>query len=135
VRATWWQEKQNEVIDRSWCRVAAHNRSLHTGFAAVHHKTGRVTWLRHKTKTGGSTGGDRIWARREASKRRTCFGIARLASRLHEGRSPSICLMVLQRHIPKVPLVGMYPSLGFMVILVLWLSPYKLRGERMSAIS
>jgi hypothetical protein len=27
----------------------------------------RVTWLRHKTKTGGSTGGDGIWARHEAS--------------------------------------------------------------------
>jgi hypothetical protein len=27
----------------------------------------RVTWLSHKTKTGGSPGGDGIWARREAS--------------------------------------------------------------------
>jgi hypothetical protein len=27
----------------------------------------RVTWLSHKTKTGGSVGGDRIRARREAS--------------------------------------------------------------------
>jgi hypothetical protein len=27
----------------------------------------RVTWLRHKPKTGGSTGGDGIWAHREAS--------------------------------------------------------------------
>jgi hypothetical protein len=33
----------------------------------VHHKTGRVTWLSHKTKTGGSTGGDGIRAHREAS--------------------------------------------------------------------
>jgi hypothetical protein len=39
----------------------------------------RVTWLSHKTKTGGSAGGDRIRARREASMpvdawrdRRTC---------------------------------------------------------------
>jgi hypothetical protein len=39
VRATWWQEKQDEVVDRSRCRVAAHDRSLHAGFAAVHHKT------------------------------------------------------------------------------------------------
>jgi hypothetical protein len=30
------------------------------GFAAVHHKTVGVTWLSHKTKIGGSTGGDGI---------------------------------------------------------------------------
>jgi hypothetical protein len=41
----------------------------------------RVTWLSHKTKTGGSAGGDGIWARREASMladvwrdRRACVG-------------------------------------------------------------
>jgi hypothetical protein len=39
--------------------------------------------------------------------------IARLASRLREVRSPGIRPMVLQRQIPKVPLVGVYPSLGF----------------------
>jgi hypothetical protein len=33
------QEKQDEVVDRSRCRVAAHDRSLHTGFAVVHQKT------------------------------------------------------------------------------------------------
>jgi hypothetical protein len=42
VRATWWQEKQEEVTDRSRCRVAAHDRSLHAGFAVVHHKTIRL---------------------------------------------------------------------------------------------
>jgi hypothetical protein len=31
--------KQDGVMDRSRCRVGAHDRSLHTGFAAVHHKT------------------------------------------------------------------------------------------------
>jgi hypothetical protein len=40
--------------------------------------------------------------------------------------------MVLQRLIPKVPLVGVYPSLGFRGILVFRLSPYKLRRERMA---
>jgi hypothetical protein len=41
----------------------------------------QVTWLSHKTKTGGSTGGDGIRARREASMladawrdRRACVG-------------------------------------------------------------
>jgi hypothetical protein len=67
VRAAWWHEKQDKVVDRSRCRVAAHDRSLHVGFMAVDHKTSRVTWLNHKTKTGGSAGGDGIWARREAS--------------------------------------------------------------------
>jgi hypothetical protein len=135
VRAAWLKEKQDKVLDRSRCRVAAHNRSLHAGFAAVHHKTGQVTWLSHKTKTGGSTGGDGIWARREASKRRTHVRIARLASRLREGRSPGIRPMVLQRQIPKVPLVGVYPSSGFRCILVFRLSPYILKGERMAPIS
>jgi hypothetical protein len=41
------------------------------GFAAVHHKTVGVTWLSQKTKTGGSVGGDRIRARREALKQAT----------------------------------------------------------------
>jgi hypothetical protein len=135
VRAAWWQEKQDEVVDRSQCRVAAHNRSMHAGFAVVHQKNVRVTWLSHKTKTGGSTGRDGIRARREASKWRTRVGIARLASRLREGRSPGICPMVLQRHIPKVPFVGVYPSLDFRGILVFQLSPYILRGERMASIS
>jgi hypothetical protein len=31
VRAAWWQEKQDEIVDRSRCRVAAHNRSLMGG--------------------------------------------------------------------------------------------------------
>jgi hypothetical protein len=41
----------------------------------------------------------RVWGRRapEASRRRTRIGIARLASRLREVRSPSICPMVLRR--------------------------------------
>jgi hypothetical protein len=39
VRAAWWQENQDEVVDSSWCRVAAHDWSLHAGFVVVHHKT------------------------------------------------------------------------------------------------
>jgi hypothetical protein len=135
VRAAGWQEKQDEVVDRSRCRVAAHNRSLHEGFVEVHHKTGRITWLIHKTKNGGSAGGDRIRAHREASKRRTRDRITRLASRLRKARSPGIHPMVLQIHIPKVPLVGVYPSSGFRGIFVFRLTPYILRGERMAGIS
>jgi hypothetical protein len=42
VRAAWWQEKQDEVVDWSRWRVAAHDQSLHAGFAVVHHKTIRL---------------------------------------------------------------------------------------------
>jgi hypothetical protein len=56
-----------------------------TGFAVVHHKTIGNTWLSHKTKTGGSAGGDGIRARREASKRATRDMIKVLALVGHEG--------------------------------------------------
>jgi hypothetical protein len=135
VRAAWWQEKQDEVVDRSRCRLAAHNRSLHVGFAAIHHKTGRVTWLSHKTKTGGSQGGDGIRAHRDASKRRTYVGIARLASRLSEVRSPGIRPMVLRREFPKCPLGACILVLCNRGSFVFRLSLYILRGERMAAIS
>jgi hypothetical protein len=45
-----------------------------------------------------------------------------LASRLCEVRSPGVRPMVLQRQIPKVPLVGVYPSLGFRGNLFFWLA-------------
>jgi hypothetical protein len=41
---------------------------------------------------------------------------------LREVRSPGIRPMVLQRQIPKVPLLGVYPSLGFRGILVFQLA-------------
>jgi hypothetical protein len=67
VRAAWWQEKQDEDVDWSRCGVAAHNWSMHVGFAVVHQQNRRVTWLSHKTKTRGSVGGDGIQTRWEAS--------------------------------------------------------------------
>jgi hypothetical protein len=54
-------------------------------FTAVHHKTVRVTWLSHKTKIGGSAGGDGIRARREASERATRGMIEVLALGGREG--------------------------------------------------
>jgi hypothetical protein len=39
VRAAWWQEKQDEVVDWSQCRVTSHDHSLQARFAVVHHKT------------------------------------------------------------------------------------------------
>jgi hypothetical protein len=45
LRTAWWQEKQDEVVDQSRCMVAAHDRSLHAGFAVVHQKTvGLLGW-------------------------------------------------------------------------------------------
>jgi hypothetical protein len=43
--------------------------------------------------------------------------------------------MVLRRQFPKVPLVGVYPSLGLRDNLVFRLPPYNPSGERMAAIS
>jgi hypothetical protein len=80
----------------------------------------RVTQLSHKAEAedrawlSGQNRSDRFWRTgltglglqgAEASKRRTRVGIARLASRLCEVRSPGIRPMVLQRQIPKVPFV------------------------------
>jgi hypothetical protein len=94
-----------------------------------------VTWLSHKTKTGGSAGRDGIRACREASKRRTRVGIARLASRLSEVRSPGIRSMVLRREFPKCPSGACILVLCNRGSFAFRLSPYILRGERMAAIS
>jgi hypothetical protein len=92
----------------------------------------RVTQLSHKAEAkdrawlSGQNWPDRfgepvrpVWGRRasEASKRRTRVRIARPASRLRRVRSPGIRPMVPQRQIPKVPLVGVYLSLGLRGIL------------------
>jgi hypothetical protein len=55
------------------------------GFTAVHHKTVGVTWLSHKTKSGGSAGGDGIRPHRQASKRATCGMIEVLVLGRREG--------------------------------------------------
>jgi hypothetical protein len=81
-----------------------------------------LRWLTKKSpgysaepQSRGRRPGVAVWGRKapEASKQRTRVGITRLASRLREVRSLGIRPMMLQRQIPKVPLVGVYPSLGF----------------------
>jgi hypothetical protein len=86
VRAAWWQEKQDGVIDRSRCRVALTTESAR-GVYGGSQENRWVTWLSHKTKTGGSVGGDETRARREASMpadawrdRRACVGRTRTAA-------------------------------------------------------
>jgi hypothetical protein len=94
-----------------------------------------VTWLNHKTKTGGSAGEDGIWAHREASKQRTRVGIARLTSRLSKVRSPGIRPMVLRQEFPKCPSGACILVSCNRGSFAFRLSPYILRGERMAAIS
>jgi hypothetical protein len=86
-------------------------------FGVVHQKTiGLLSWA---TKPRPKTGrGCQAKTGLTDSEQRTRVGIARFASRLREVQSPGIRLMVLQRQIPKVPLVGVYPSLCSRGILV-----------------
>ena len=92
ARGTWWPAGSN--ASRMVARKARRSRRPEPvqgsgsrlesarGVCGGSPQNRRVTWLNHKTKTGGSAGGDGIRARREASKRKTRVGIARLASRL-----------------------------------------------------
>jgi hypothetical protein len=86
MRVAWWQEKKDKVVDSSRCRVVAHDQSLHSGFAVVHHKTvgllGWVTKPRPKTRWV-KTGSGRA---EKLRCRGTCGGIAGLASGEHRLR-------------------------------------------------
>jgi hypothetical protein len=102
--------KARRCCDRSWCRVAAHDRSLHAGFAADHHKTSRVTWLGHKTD---ERLGERIWdpgaprsfeAEDTRRDRKACIEAKRGAVAGHPSDGATM-------RIPKVPLRGVYPSI------------------------
>jgi hypothetical protein len=83
VGAAWWQEKQDEVVNQSRCRVAAHDWSLHAGFAAVHQKTVRLLGWATKPRPEarrvetGSGSAEKLWCRRMRG------GIAVLASGGH----------------------------------------------------
>jgi hypothetical protein len=80
----------------------------------VHHKTVGVTWFRaHKTKTGGSAGGDRIRAHQEASNRATRGMIEVLALGGREGpmdARPSDGLLTKMRAGVVSPSVGVLRS-------------------------
>jgi hypothetical protein len=149
VRAAWLQEKQEEVgygflvEPQNQGRVGMTWRPSNewdwrgcctesSRFAVVHHKTVGVPWLIQKVKTGGSADGDGIRVRRETSKRRTCVGIARLASRLSELRSPGMRPMVLRQEFPKCPLRACILVLCNRGSFVFQLRPYKVRGGRMA---
>jgi hypothetical protein len=72
VGTIWWPSHEWD-----WSRGCTES----AGLAAVHHKTVKVSWLSHNSKTEDSAGGDGVWVRRETSKWRTRVGVARLASR------------------------------------------------------
>jgi hypothetical protein len=118
----------SQVMSGDWSRL--HQVRGVCGGSRENH---RVTRLSHKAEAedrarlSGQNRPDRfgrpiwpIWGRRppEASRWRTRVRIARLASRLREVRSPGIRPMLLWRQIPKLPFVGVYPSLCFRGILV-----------------
>jgi hypothetical protein len=88
------------------------------------HKTEAEDWARLSGQNQLDQFGEPVWRRRapEASRWRTHVGITRPASRLREVQSSGIRPMMLQRHIPKVLLVGVYPSLSFRGILVFQLA-------------
>jgi hypothetical protein len=109
VRAALWQEKQDGVVDRSRCRVEAHDRSLHAGFAVVHHK--RPGYLvepqNHDRRLGGrrrDPGAPRSFEAEDM--RRDCNACVEakrgaVAGHLSDGATTRI---------PKVPHRGVYPS-------------------------
>jgi hypothetical protein len=160
VRAAWWHEQQDEVVDgflvepqnqgragTTWepsheCRLAEatpssrglqwftrtplgysvepQNRGqrLEEGVRPPRpvqppRKGGQNAWGRsdlpgRSNRPGGWS--DRPGRRRrDASKRRTSVGIARLASRLSRLRSPGIHPMKIFRRFPNPPSRGMYP--------------------------
>jgi hypothetical protein len=110
VRAAWWQEKQDGVVDKIRCRVAAHDRNLHAGFAAVHDSTvgllGRDTKSRPKARQAETGFGHTNKLRRggHASGRKVCVEAKRGAVVGHPSDSAT-------KRIPKVPLEGVYPSI------------------------
>jgi hypothetical protein len=117
----------SQVMSGDWRRL--HQVRRVCGGSPANHRVTRLShkveaedWARLSSQNRPDRFGEPVspvWGRRapEASRRRTRVGIARLASRLCGVRSPGIRPMVLQRRIPKVPLVGMYLSLGHRCIL------------------
>jgi hypothetical protein len=114
----------DQVMSGAWWRI--HQVHWVCGGLPQNH---RVTRLSHKAEAenwawpSGQNRPDQfrelvgpVWGHRapEASRRRTRVGIY--------VRLPGIRPMVLKRQIPKVPLVGVYPSLGFRGILVIQLA-------------
>jgi hypothetical protein len=80
-------EKQDEVFNRKPVQGSGSQPESARWVCGGSPENRRVTWLSHKTKTGGSAGGDGIRARRKASMpadasrdRRTCVGRTRYAA-------------------------------------------------------
>jgi hypothetical protein len=85
VWAAWWKEKQDKV--KELVQGSSSRPESARGVCGISPQNRRVTWLSHKTKTGGSAGGDRIRAGQEASMpaetwwdRRACIERTRTAA-------------------------------------------------------
>jgi hypothetical protein len=107
VRAAWWQEKKDEVVDQSRCRVATHNRSLHAGFAVVHHKTVELVEPQNRrlNEWRRDPGAPRDFEAEDTRRdRKTCVKAKRVAVAGHPSDGATT-------RIPKVPFGGVYPSI------------------------
>jgi hypothetical protein len=160
VRAAWWHEHQDEVVDGFLVEPQNQGRARTTWELSHEWRLAEATpsswglqWFTKKPlgysvepqnrgrrldeevrsprpvqppKRGGQTAWGRsdcpsrsnrpggrsdrpCRRRRDASKRRTRVGIARLASRLSRLRSPGIRPMKKFRRLPNPPLRGLYP--------------------------
>jgi hypothetical protein len=96
-------------MDRSRCRVAAHGRSLHAGFAAVHHKTvGLVEPQNQDRRLGGwrrDPGAPRSFDAKDMCRdHMACVEAKRGAVAEHPSDGATT-------NIPKVTLGGVCPSI------------------------
>jgi hypothetical protein len=120
VRAAWWQEKQDEVMDMSRYRVVTHDQSLHAGFVAVHHKTVRLLGWATKPRPEArraETGFERIEKLRyrgtRGRDRGTCVERTRTATKVWWPPDENVCYLTI------LPLRGVYlilSSKGSLVI-------------------
>jgi hypothetical protein len=67
VWAAWWQHKARRSHGQELMHGSGSQPESACGVCGGSPQNHRVAWLSHKTKTGGSAGGDEIRARREAS--------------------------------------------------------------------
>jgi hypothetical protein len=72
----------------------------------------RVTWLSHKTKTGGSAGGDRIWARRDASMSADAWWDRRACVRRTRSAATAWPCDEEECYMTYLPMSGLYHNLS-----------------------
>jgi hypothetical protein len=110
VQAAWWQEKARRSRGQEPVQGSGSRPESARGVCGGSPQNRPVTWLSHKTKTGGSAGGDGIRAPRsfEAEDtrrdRKACVEAKRRVAAGHPSYGATA-------NIPNVPLGGVYPSI------------------------